>query len=259
MRLATPKLAFFWLALAGWLGGAMAALAGSPDGFAAYARGVFDKALVLWQNEPANPRAAWELGRACFDLAEFATNHTERAEIAERGITACRRALTQASNSPAVHYYLAMNLAQLARTKSLSALKIVGQMRDEYETARRLDERIDYAGPDRYLGMLYRDAPSIISIGDRGRAQQHLEHAVARAPEYPDNHLALIESYLKWGERGNARRQLAAFAATRAASRTALAGPAWASHWVEWDADFARYEKQAVDPPKALQPIKDRR
>jgi tetratricopeptide (TPR) repeat protein len=234
------------------------ASAASADDFTLYARGVFDNALARWQHEAEDPRAAWELGKACFDLAEFATNRTERAEIAEQGLAACRRVLARASNSAAVHYYLAMNLAQMARTKSLGALKLVGQMREEFDLARALDESIDYAGPDRYLGMLYRDAPTVLSIGDRARARQHLERAVALAPNFPANRLILAESYLKWGERRNAHRQLEAFAVAKPGVRATLAGPAWAARWAEWDSDFARYEKQAEEPSQGLQPVKGR-
>jgi len=232
--------------------------AASQADFTSFARGVFDKALTQWQHETENPKAAWEFGRACFDLAEFATNRAERAEIADLGLAACRRALTQASNSAAVHYYLAMNLAQMARTKGLGALKLVLQMREEFGTARTLDPSVDFAGPDRNLGMLYRDAPSVLSIGDRAQARQHLERAVALAPDYPDNRLILAESYLKWGDRRNARRQLEAFAASRATAQTTLAGPAWAARRAEWDADFARFQKQAEEPSPGLRPIKAR-
>src|SRR5204863_9133981 len=99
------------------------------------------------------------------------------------------------------HYYLGMNLAQLAQTKMLGALKIVTQMEREFSIVRDLDEEFDQAGADRNLGLLYRDAPAIGSIGSRGKARQHLEHAVKLAPPSPENRLNLIETYLKWGER----------------------------------------------------------
>jgi hypothetical protein len=37
--------------------------------------------------------AAWEFGRAAFDLAEFARNKSERETIATQGVAACRRAV----------------------------------------------------------------------------------------------------------------------------------------------------------------------
>jgi hypothetical protein len=92
-----------------------------------------------------------------------------------------------------------MNLGQLARTKGLSALKLVDQMEGEFTRARDLDEHLDYAGPDRSLGLLYRDAPVIGSVGSRTRAREHLRRAVEVAPQYPENRLSLIEAYLKVG------------------------------------------------------------
>ena len=62
-----------------------------------------------------------------------------------------------------------MNLGQLARTRGLSALKLVDQMEREFTRARDLDEHLDWAGPDRNLGLLYGDAPVIGSIGSRTR------------------------------------------------------------------------------------------
>ena len=46
----------------------------------------------------------------------------------QQGIAAAKQAVSRASNSAPAHYYLGMDLAQLAQTKSLGALKLVGQM-----------------------------------------------------------------------------------------------------------------------------------
>ena len=96
---------------------------------------------------------------------------SERADIAQQGIAAAWQALARESNSAPAHYYLGMNLAQLAQTKMLGALKIVDRMEREFTTTRELDEHFDYAGADRNLGLLYRDAPSIGSIGNRSKAR----------------------------------------------------------------------------------------
>ena len=77
------------------------------------------------------------------------------------------RRIARESNSAPAHYYLGMNLGQLARTKGLAALRLVSQMEHEFTRARELDEQLDWAGPDRNLGLLYRDAPAIGSVGSR--------------------------------------------------------------------------------------------
>jgi hypothetical protein len=55
----------------------------------------FDRTKALFEVETNNPEAAWHFGRACFDLAEAATNKTERAQIATRGVEACRLSLAR--------------------------------------------------------------------------------------------------------------------------------------------------------------------
>lgn len=257
MALATPiSRATIWLA--GWLGIFAAinqGLAGSPTaetGFAAYAKRSFQEAQVRYRKAPGEAAAGWQFGRACFDLAEFATNHTERASLAEQGIAACRLALARDSNSAPAHYYLSMNLAQLARTKGLSALKLVDQMEVEFTRARDLDEHLDCAGPDRNLGLLYRDAPVIGSIGSRTRAREHLRRAVEVAPQYPENRLNLIEAYMKWGERTGAYRELQTLEAAWPAARTNFVGEAWAASWADWEPRLKKLKKKAEESGKPL-------
>ncbi len=195
----------------------------------------FHQAEAEYQRQPKDAQAAWHFGRACFDLADFATNNNERAEIANRGIDACRQLLTRDPSSGQGHYYLALNLGQLARTRDLGALKLVDSMEREFSRAIELDAAFDYAGPERSLGLLYRDAPSILSIGSRSKARQHLQRALQLAPQYPENHLILMESCLKWGDRSGASRELKAIDEIWAKARADLAGPAWASNWAEWE------------------------
>ena len=63
----------------------------------------FQEAQARYRKAPGEATAAWQFGRACFDLAEFATNKTERASLAEQGIAACRaghRARVQLGSGP---------------------------------------------------------------------------------------------------------------------------------------------------------------
>jgi len=225
----------------------------------AYAQGLFREAQARCRHEPANPQAAWEFGRACFELAECATNRAQRAQLADQGIAACRQAIARATNSGPAHYYLGVNLGQMARTKGLGALKLVSSMRQEFDLARRLDEHVDYAGPDRNLGQLYRDAPAIVSIGNRAQAEQHLRRAVTLAPDFPDNHLELIEGYLKWGQRDKARHELDALETSWPAARAKLTGPAWAESWAEWEKELEQFKKNIQEPHESLEAPRTKR
>ena len=249
MALATPiswpaiSLAFC-LGLFAGINHTRAAPASGETNFAADANQTFQEAQARYQQAPEELTNAWKYARACFDLAELATNKTERASLAERGIAASQQALARDSNSAPANYYLGMNLGQLARTRGLSALKLVNQMRNAFARARDLDERFDWAGPDRNLGLLYRDAPSIISIGSRSQAREHLQRATKLAPLYPENRLNLIESYLKWGEANSAQRELAALEDLWPRARTNFVGEAWAASWADWEPRLKKLQKR---------------
>ena len=245
MMCATAKIAAFWL----WLGLATAALAVDGE-FSVRAQADFRAARARWQSEPRDVQAAWQFGRAAFDLAEFATNKTERASLAAQGIAACRQGLARSSNSAPAHYYLGMNLGQLARTRSLGAFKLVDEMEIEFDAARKLDEHFDYAGPDRNLGLLYRDAPAIVSIGSRTRARQHLERAVVLAPDYPENRLALIEGLIKWNSRSSARHEFKELEASWPGALDKFSGAAWAVSRADWQARFQKVKTQVEEPSK---------
>ena len=121
--------------------------------------------------------------------------------MAQAGIAACRHLLARDPKSAAGHYYLAMDFGQLAEAEapSIAAYKLVQEIEREFKAAAELDERFDYAGPPRCLGLLYRDAPGWpVSIGSKRKAREWLEHAAALAPEYPENQLNLAESQLRW-------------------------------------------------------------
>ena len=205
---------------------------------------------MRYKHDTNNVEAAWQFARACFDLAEFKTKNAERADIAQHGIAAAKLAVSRASNSAPAHYYLGMNIAQLARTKSLGALKLVGQMEHEFTIALNLDEKIDQAGPDRNLGLLYRDAPSIGSIGSRPKARQHLQNAVKVAPDSPENRLNLIEAYLKWGERASAQKELKSLEELWPKARTIFADEIWGSTWPDWEAQLKKLKEKLGDSSK---------
>jgi tetratricopeptide (TPR) repeat protein len=217
------------------------------------AKRIYREADARFKKEPKNVESAWQFGRACFDAAEFSTNSTERAQIAEQGIAACKQALVLNRDSAAAHYYLGINIGELAQTRGLGALKLVDQMEHEFELARTLDERLDYAGPDRNLGILYRDAPAWISVGSKSKARKHLIHAVELAPNYPENRLNLAEGYAKWSDRAGVRREYKAMAELWPKARTNFVGAAWSSSWIDWEQRLKELKKKVEEPSKSLE------
>lgn len=212
-------------------------------------------ALLHYRTAPTNVDVVIQFARASFDRAEFAANSSERADLAEPAINACEHGLTVNEKSAALHYYLALNLGQLARTKSLGALKLVRQMETEFVRSVELNSELDYAGPDRNLGMLYLEAPGWpTSIGNHSKARQHLMRAVQIAPDYPENHLDLLEAYIKLNDDVGAQREAKRLFALLPQARLKLTGDEWASSWADWDARWHAFEAKLAEKPQSQSP-----
>lgn len=206
----------------------------APSIFAARAQAAFDRARARFQSDTNNPVAAWEFARTCYDWADCATNKSQRAAIASQGVAACRRALLFTNSAPC-HYYLAMNYGQLAQAEMLHGLRLVREMEHEFKATAKLDRQFDFAGAERGLGLLYRDAPGWpISIGSRQKARHFLTEAATLAPQDPENILNLAESDLKWGDYAAAQKEAEALDALWPKAQTNFVGAAWEKSWDDW-------------------------
>ena len=195
-----------------------------------------------------NTTSAWRFAEACFEWAEYATNDTQRAALAEEGIAAAKFATEMAPKSAAGHFYLAMNKGQLARTRTLTALPLVKEMEESFLRAIKLDPTFDYAAPHRSLGMLYLDAPGWpASIGNKSKARKHLEKAVELAPDYPTNHLALMDAYLRWGDKSALTSALNRYRRILPKVREEYTGELWQSSWRNWNADWQNVVQKSLD------------
>jgi tetratricopeptide (TPR) repeat protein len=229
--------------------------AAATNELAAKAEKRYHLALGAWRAQPSNITNAIQVAHMAFDFAEFATRDEDRATIADRGISAAREVVRQDPHNAAGHYWLAMNLGQLARTKSLGALPLIKQIADEFFHARDLDEKFDYAGPPRALGQLYRDAPRWpTSVGDKKKAREYLLRAVALSPDFPENQLCLLESYEEWGERSNFERQFAVTERVIKAAKETLTGEHWEASWVDWDKRFQAMKNKASSVGRSAPP-----
>jgi tetratricopeptide (TPR) repeat protein len=199
-----------------------------------------------YQRQPTNSEAAWRFASACFERAEFAASDAERATLAVEGIDAMRTLTAREPKSAAGHFFLAMNLGQLARTKTLGALKIVDEMETEFKAAHALNERMEHAGPDRNLGLLYLEAPGWpASIGSKPKARRHLERAVELAPDFLENQLNLLDAHVRWADKKGLERSLKSLEAAWPTAETNFTGATWEAAWVDWHERKARLEPAA--------------
>jgi tetratricopeptide (TPR) repeat protein len=220
-----------------WAGTASA----QTNDFAARAEKIFLQARVLAQDQPTNSARSIRLARVSFEWAEYSRDDNQRESIAHIGIAAARAVLAREETNAAAHYWLGMNLGQLARTKTLGALKLVREMESEFHRARALDPHTDFAGPDRSLARLYRDAPGWpASIGDRKKAREHFENAARLHPEFPDNQLHLLEWFAESEDHAAFQRQRPVAEKTLEEARKKFIGADWDSSWADWN---SRMEK----------------
>lgn len=236
------------LVFAGWRPAVAASPTNSFSQAAGRAADIFQSERQAFPGNLTNNGPAWHFARACFDWAEFATNDTQRAEIARLGIKASRELIARNTRLVQGHYYLGMNLGQLARTKSLGALPLVDEMEIEFIAAQKADESFDFAGPDRNLGLLYLEAPSIGSVGSRSKARTHLERAARLASTYPENRLNLAEARIRWRDVEGARRELKALEAGLARAREQFSGEQWSMAWLDWDKRLLKLRTQIETP-----------
>ena len=216
-------------------------LRAETNDFAARAGRAFHEAKLVVRKTPDDHHAAVHLARVSYDWAEFARDDEGREEIAQTGLAAARAVLARESTNAAAHYWLGMNLGQLARTKPLGALKLVREIEEMFHRARVLDPHTDRAGPDRSLGRLYRDAPGWpTSIGSRKKSREHFENAIRLHPELPDHQLELLESLAEWGEKKNFQRQLSVTEKIITEAKTVFVGEPWESSRADWNQRLAK-------------------
>lgn len=226
--------------------------------FAAWAQSEFCAAQERYAAQPDVETNAWQLGRATYDWAEFATNNQQRAGIAQAGIAACRHLVEFHPDSAAGHYYLGMSYGELAQAEapSIAAYKLIREIEHEFKQATELEEGLDYGGPARCLGLLYRDAPGWpISIGSHRKAREYLERAAVLAPAFPENQMNLLESYIRWHEPDHAEQAWRKLAGVWPAAQTNFTGAAWGWTWADWTrrraaarSDFERAFKRSPAP-----------
>jgi tetratricopeptide (TPR) repeat protein len=212
------------------------------------ARDWYEAAKEAFQKDSRNSTSAWKFAEACFEWAEFASHSSQRALLAHEGIAAAKLAVEREPESAAAHFYLAMNKGQLARTKTLGALPLVREMERSFQRAIALEPKFDNAAADRSLGMLYLDAPGWpTSIGNKSKARKHLERAVELCPEYPTNHLALMNAYLRWEDEGALHTAMERYRKLISAAKETYAGKRWENSWKNWDEEWKTIIEKSQD------------
>jgi tetratricopeptide (TPR) repeat protein len=150
--------------------------------------------------------AQCEAAQALAFVAENGTNAIMRRDAARNGIVLARRAQQLKPTGVEGHYWYAINVGLLADADRSYGLTAVGEMEAALRRAIELDERYDFAGPLRVLGILLLRTPCPpTSIGSPRKGLRMLQRAVELFPDYPENYLYLAEA-LRDNDRPNDAR-----------------------------------------------------
>jgi tetratricopeptide (TPR) repeat protein len=184
----------------------------------------------------------WQAAQALAFLAENESRPAFRIESAKRGIVMARHGRELNPDRVECHYWYAINVGLLADADRSYGLSAVSEMESALKRSIEIDERYDYAGPLRVLGILYLRTPGPpASIGSTRKGLRLLQRAVDDFPEYPENYLYLAEA-LRDSDRADEARQALA---------KVLDAKPWPDRQFEsgqWKADAAKLVKSLSTP-----------
>ena len=153
--------------------------------------------------------AQWQAAQALTFLAENDARLNFKLEAAKRAVTLARRARELQADRVEGHYWYAIAVGLLADADRSYGLSAVSEMEPALKRAIELDERYDFAGPLRTLGILHLRTPAPpASIGSPRKGLRLLQRATELFPEYPENFLYLAEALRDNGRADEARAAL---------------------------------------------------
>jgi tetratricopeptide (TPR) repeat protein len=186
--------------------------------------------------------AQWQGAEALEFLAENDARPAFRREAAQHGIVLARRARELKPDGVEGYYWYALNVGWLADVDRSYGLDAVSEMATALKRAIEIDERYDFGGPPRVLGILLLRTPlPPASIGSPRKGLHLLQHAVELFPDYPENYLYLAEALRDNGRAGEAREAL----------RNVLEGKPWPDRQFEndqWRAQALKLRAQLDKP-----------
>lgn len=146
----------------------------------------------------------WRLARALFFLGQQGSSRDASRQLYSAGIGAGERAVALNDNRVEGHFWVGVNLALFAETKTgIRGVRALRSARLELKRAIEIDESYHDAGPLRVLGRIYHKAPRILG-GSRKRSHELLDRALAIAPSNSVTLAYAAELAIEAGERDRA-------------------------------------------------------
>jgi len=173
--------------------------------------GQTEQAIHLWEQavraEPSRGDLWAALAKAMGRAARHAKTLKERRLWTERARSTAVKAVEKDPSSSNAYAAYGEALGQWADAhKGVHSLKAVRQAVDALKHAVSLNPKDAYA--HMLLASFYREAPGVISVGDKTKAYEHARLAVECGPEHAINHLILARVDLDRGQKEDAIKEL---------------------------------------------------
>ena len=169
------------------------------------------QAIRFWeqaaQEQPGRADLLIFLAKAMGRATRHAQTSKERRGWADRARSAAARAIAKDPASSDAYAIYGEALGQWADAhKGVYGLKAVRQAVEALKRAIALNPKNAYA--HMILASIYREAPSVISVGDKAKALEHAKLAVEYGPGYAINHLVLARIDIDRDLKENAIKEL---------------------------------------------------
>lgn len=182
--------------------------------------------------DPARTEGLIGAARAHVWLTEHEPDGAARLEAARKAVAEAGWCGRTAPAEPACNYWLGAALGVQARERPSTGLSALPRILESFKKAEAASPGLELGGPDRALALVYLKAPGWpAGPGDPEEGLAHARKAVALAPEYPPNLLALAEALAATGHRDESRESYDL--ALDLARKRAKAGDPDAEEWIE--------------------------
>lgn len=146
-----------------------------------------------------NPSDSTGMVESLVRRADAAGDRGEKGRLAEEAVRLADKCLHQSPNDAVCYYYRAMATGFYYEVKVIGYQKGVKQMIEDLNMVISLNPAFDHAGAYRMLGQLFTQLPkTTIHPNDVTRdldaARSYLSQAIALAPDFPENHLAICQT-----------------------------------------------------------------
>jgi hypothetical protein len=180
------------------------------------------------RSEPETAQRLAQEARLLHYLAEIAPSDEERRALHEQGFRAAEAALALDRDEPAAILWWTAHRGRLVSPLNpIAAVRAAAEIETDLLRLRGLAPRHDHAAADRVLGILYRLAPPILSVGSMKKAEEHLRSAMQSDPWYPGNQLSWAELLAQKHECRLARQGAQLVLGSPALRRFPLEAPGW--------------------------------